>query len=91
MRELLHYVVTAIVHHPDDVVITEVVSEDGSHLTLRLSVNQEDMGLIIGRDGNIARSLRNIVKVLAIKHNQRVFIDILESTPASSTEAVPAE
>ena len=80
MQELLTFVVKSIVNHPDDVVVTSVSSEDGQHITLRLSVNPADMGTIIGREGNVARSLRNLVKVAAVKHDQRVYIDILEST-----------
>ena len=79
MQELLTYIVTSIVHHPDEVAVTQVESEDGQHVTLRLSVHADDMGIIIGKEGNIARSLRNIVKAQALKHNQKVYIDILES------------
>jgi predicted RNA-binding protein YlqC (UPF0109 family) len=78
MQELLEYIVRSIVTHPDAVVVTQVMSEDQSHVTLRLAVDQEDMGLIIGKEGNIARSLRNLVKVAAMKQNKRVYIDILE-------------
>lgn len=79
MQELLTYIVTAIVHHPEAVSVSQVESEDGQLVTLRLSVHADDMGLIIGKEGNIARSLRNIVKAQALKHNQKVYIDILES------------
>ena len=79
MQELLSYIVKAIVRHPEAVEISQVVNEDGTHITLRLTVDPEDMGLIIGKDGNVARALRNIVKVSAVKQNKRVYIDILES------------
>lgn len=90
MQDLLNHLVTAIVHHPDDVQVTEVVSEDGQHVTLRLSVNPEDMGLIIGREGSVARALRNIVKVAAMKQGKRVYIDILEADQVVA-EAAPSE
>ncbi len=89
MQELLAYIVTAIVHHPEDVAVTEIFSEDGEHVTLRLKVNPEDMGLIIGREGNVARALRNIVKVSAMKNNKRVYIDIIESGEIDA-ESAPA-
>lgn len=79
MDSLLTYIVQHIVSRPEDVRVSQVVSDDGQHLSLRLSVNQEDMGMVIGKDGNIARSLRNLLKVAALKHNQRVYLDILES------------
>lgn len=87
MESLLTYIVQHIVTHPEDVVVTEVPSEDGQHLTLRLTVNQEDMGLVIGRDGNIARALRNVLKVGALKHNQRVYLDILDNQTEVEAEA----
>jgi predicted RNA-binding protein YlqC (UPF0109 family) len=37
------------------------------------------MGVVIGKDGNTARSIRNILKVAALKNQQRVYLDILES------------
>lgn len=80
MKELLTYIVTSIVTHPDEVEVTQVESEDGKHITLRLSVHPDDMGLIIGRQGNIAKALRNIVKARALQHNQKVYIDILEQS-----------
>jgi predicted RNA-binding protein YlqC (UPF0109 family) len=82
MDSLLLYIVQRMVTHPDDVAVTPVESEDGQHLTLRLSVHQDDMGLVIGKDGNIARSLRNLLKVAAMKQHKRVYLDILEAATA---------
>jgi predicted RNA-binding protein YlqC (UPF0109 family) len=87
MQELLTYIVQSIVQHPESVDISQVISEDGSHITLRLSVHPDDMGIIIGKEGNVARSLRNIVKVLAAKSDKRVYIDILETSGEHQTES----
>ncbi len=83
MDSLLTFIVQHIVTHPDDVAVSQVESEDGQHLTLRLSVHPEDMGIVIGREGNIARSLRNLLKVAALKRHQRVYLDILEAGSAA--------
>lgn len=91
MDELLTFIVQHIVEHPDDVEVIAVPSEDGQHLTLRLSVNPEDMGMVIGRDGNTARSLRNLLKVAAIKNHQRVYLDILESNGSSDPKEAAEE
>lgn len=79
MTELLSYIVTSIVRHPEDVKVSQVENEDGTHITLRLAVHPDDMGLIIGRQGSIARALRNIVKAKALQHGSKVYIDILEA------------
>lgn len=86
MEDLLTFVVKNIVTKPDEVNVTSFESEDGENVTLRLSVSQEDMGLVIGREGNIARSLRNLLKVAALKHHKRVYLDILEAEPATAEE-----
>jgi uncharacterized protein len=86
MQELLTFIVSAIVHHSEAVKVTQVESEDGQHVTLRLSVHPDDMGIIIGKGGNIARALRNIVKARAVKNNQKVYIDILESGQEAEVE-----
>jgi predicted RNA-binding protein YlqC (UPF0109 family) len=86
MESLLEFVIKQIVIYPDEVAVATVESEDGEHVTLRLSVHPDDMGVVIGKDGNTARSIRNILKVAALKNQQRVYLDILES---GDTEAEP--
>ena len=72
----LDYVVKALVDNPDQVVITRSVDEMGVLLTL--TVNAADMGKIIGRDGNIAKSIRTLLRVVGMKHNARVNLKINE-------------
>ena len=72
----LEYVVKALVDHPEQVVIARSVDEMGVLLTL--TVNAEDMGKIIGRDGNIAKALRTLLRVVGMKHNARVNLKINE-------------
>lgn len=72
----LDYVIKALVDHPEQVVITRSVDEMGVLLTL--TVNAEDMGKIIGRDGNIAKALRTLLRVVGMKHNARVNLKINE-------------
>jgi predicted RNA-binding protein YlqC (UPF0109 family) len=88
MDSLLTYIVQHIVNHPEEVVVTSIPSEDGQQVNLQLSVHPEDMGIVIGKDGNIARALRNLLKVGALKQQQRVYLDILEASQIeSATEA----
>ncbi len=72
----LEFVVKALVDNPDQVVITRSVDEMGVLLTL--TVNADDMGKIIGRDGNIAKALRTLLRVVGMKHNARVNLKINE-------------
>jgi predicted RNA-binding protein Jag len=45
---------------------------------LTLTVSPDDMGKIIGRDGNIAKALRTLLRVVGMKHNARVNLKINE-------------
>ncbi|HVX90364.1 MAG TPA: KH domain-containing protein [Candidatus Paceibacterota bacterium] len=72
----LDFVVKALVDNPDAVVITRTVDEMGVLLTL--TVHADDMGKIIGKDGNTAKSLRTLLRVVGMKHNARVNLKINE-------------
>lgn len=72
----LDYVVKALVDNQEAVVVNRSVDEMGVLLTL--AVAPEDMGKIIGRDGNIAKALRTLLRVVGMKHNARVNLKINE-------------
>jgi predicted RNA-binding protein YlqC (UPF0109 family) len=74
--QFLDYVVKSLVDHPEDVKIDRTVDEMGVLLTL--SLNREDMGKIIGRQGNTAKSIRVLLRVVGMKNNARVNLKINE-------------
>lgn len=81
----LEYVVKALVDHPSDVKVHRVVDEMGVLITL--DVNPGDMGKIIGRDGNTAKAIRTLLRVVGMKNNARVNLKINEpggSKPSAS-------
>jgi predicted RNA-binding protein YlqC (UPF0109 family) len=75
-HEFLEYVVKALVDAPEAVSVVRSVDEMG--VLLVLSVAPNDMGKIIGRDGNIAKALRTLLRVVGMKHNARVNLKINE-------------
>lgn len=75
-KEFLEMLVKALVDNPDDVKIDRSVDEMGVLLTL--SINQIDMGKIIGRSGNTANAIRTLLRVVGMKHNARVNLKINE-------------
>ena len=79
----LEYVVKALVDHPDEVVITRTVDEMG--VLLLLTVSPEDMGKIIGREGNIAKAIRTLLRVVGMKHNARVNLKVNEPVGGKRT------
>jgi len=75
-KEFLEILVKSLVDNPDDVKIERTVDEMGVLLTL--SINQADMGKIIGRSGNTAKAIRTLLRVVGMKNNARVNLKINE-------------
>jgi len=74
--QFLEFVVKELVEHPESVKITRTVDEMGVLMTL--DVNAEDMGKIIGREGNTAKAIRTLLRVVGMKNNARVNLKINE-------------
>ncbi len=74
MKELIEYMARAIVDNPDDVEVTE--EDGGDHIIYRLRVAEEDMGRVIGKQGRIANAMRALLKVAAIRRDERVVLEI---------------
>lgn len=75
-KAFLDYVVKALVDHPEDVKIDRTVDEMGVLITM--TVNSADMGKIIGRQGNTAKAIRTLLRVIGMKNNARVNLKINE-------------
>lgn len=75
-QEFIEYIVKGIVDNPSEVKVERKIDEMGVLLTL--AVNPADMGKVIGKEGNTARALRTLLRVLGAKNNARVNLKILE-------------
>ena len=75
-QQFLEYVVKGLVSNPDDVTVERKVDEMGVLLTL--SVHPDDMGQIIGKMGNTAKSIRTLLRVIGMKNESRVNLKINE-------------
>ena len=76
MKELLLYMAKNLVDEPESVSVTEVDSEDGKVLELRVA--EGDMGKVIGRQGRIAKKIRTIVKTVAQRTGEKVTVEIVD-------------
>jgi predicted RNA-binding protein YlqC (UPF0109 family) len=74
LKEILADIAAAIVDHPDDVVVVE--QENQSEITLVLSVHADDMGMVIGRHGRIAKAIRSVMKAAAGTCGKKVNVEI---------------
>ncbi|MDC0960784.1 KH domain-containing protein [Dehalococcoidia bacterium] len=72
---MVEYIAKAIAENPEDVSVEENVNEDGI-VQLNLILAQEDKGRIIGRKGQVAKAIRSIIRVGAVKRNQVIRLNI---------------
>ncbi len=75
-QQFVEMLVKAIVNNPNDVKTIRTIDERGVLITL--DVNPADMGYVIGRQGQTARSIRTLLKIVGAKHNARVNLKINE-------------
>jgi predicted RNA-binding protein YlqC (UPF0109 family) len=75
-QEFVEYIVKSIVDNPDDVKTKRTIDEQGVLITLQ--VNPEDMGKVIGKQGETAKAVRKLLQVMGAKHNARISFKILE-------------
>jgi predicted RNA-binding protein YlqC (UPF0109 family) len=73
--ELVEYVAKSLVDDPDAVRV-EVHEEDGGQV-IELTVAEDDMGKVIGRNGSVAKALRTLLKVVAAREGQSISLEIL--------------
>lgn len=85
MKDLLKFIVTSLVTNPDAVSIDEQLEE--GNLTLNLTVDPSDMGLIIGKNGQTIRAIRKLLTVRAIAENVRINLQLVEPQEGSTTPA----
>ncbi len=74
LKEVLYDIARAIVDNPDEVAIVQ--TEDDDTVTLTLSVAPNDMGLVIGRHGRIAKAIRTVMKAAAGTVSKKVNVEI---------------
>lgn len=78
LKNLLEYIVEGIVSEPKKVKVKESAESDGTvHLTI--SVAEDDMGAVIGKQGRTIIAIRSLLKTAAAKAGQRVFIELEEA------------
>lgn len=87
MKELVEYLATSLVDHPDAVRVEE--SENNQKLHYALSVKQEDLGKIIGKKGRTVKAMRVLISALASMQHRQVGLEVIEPPKSAESEAQP--
>jgi len=82
-RDFIEFVVKNIVDSPEEVVIDRTIDDLGILITLKVA--KDDMGKIIGKNGQTAKAIRVLLRLIGSKNEERVNLKILE--PEGSEES----
>lgn len=75
MEELVRFIAASLVDHPENVKVN--MREEDDAFVIELSVDQGDVGKVIGKQGRIAKAIRTIVKAASVKSEKKYVVDIL--------------
>ncbi|MBQ8173741.1 MAG: KH domain-containing protein [Mailhella sp.] len=75
-KELVEYITKSLVDNPDQVEVRETEGEQGT--VLELTVSQDDLGKVIGKQGRTARAIRTLLGAVSAKTKKRVVLEIVE-------------
>ncbi len=76
MKQLIEYIAKALVDKPTEVEVKEVEGE--KTIVYELRVGDGDLGKVIGKNGQTARSIRTILNAASAKQGKRAVLEILE-------------
>lgn len=76
LKELVEFLAKSLVENAERVTVTE--NSQGDTVVYKISVDPEDVGKVIGRQGRIAKSIRSVVSAAAYRQNKHVVVDISE-------------
>lgn len=76
MKEFIEYIAKHLVDKPEEVVVNEI---DGERTVVyELRVGYGDLGKVIGKRGQTARSIRILLAAASAKQGKRAVLEILE-------------
>lgn len=76
MKEILETLIKSLVEHTDQVTINQ--KEEEKNIVFEVKVAESDMGKVIGKQGRVAKSIRNIMKSIAGREHKKVTIEFVD-------------
>ena len=75
MEALLKAIASGLVEKPEEIVITTEEQENGTTV-YHLHVAEDDMGRVIGKQGRIAKAIRVVMRAAAVRHGEKIVVEI---------------
>ncbi len=76
IKQLIEFIAASLVEDQKQVKVTEAMKE--SYTVMELSVGSEDLGKVIGKNGQTARAIRTLVNAAASKAGDKIIFEIKE-------------
>ena len=76
MKEILEGILKSLVENTDAISINQV--EKDKLTVFEVKVATEDMGRVIGKEGKIAKAIRNILRAIGAKEHKKVTVEFID-------------
>lgn len=76
MKKTLDFLIASIVDKPEKISIEE--QEQNGIVNFTITVDKDDMGKVIGKNGRVIKAIRNVMKIPAIKNGKKIYINLSE-------------
>jgi len=77
VKDLIEFLVRALVDAPDQVSVESYEDDDGT-VVYEVRVAEDDVGKVIGRSGRTVNALRAVVRAAAMRDGRRVLVDVVD-------------
>ena len=77
LREFLEYIIGQLIEQPEQGAIAHELSEDGKHHNFRVTLTEEDVGKIIGKNGYTVSAIRSLLEAAAQRDGQTVSLKVV--------------
>lgn len=74
---LVRELIEPLIEFPDELELSESMTDGGS-IMVEISVNEEDIGKVIGRQGRIIKSIRTLARAAASRADERVEVELID-------------
>ena len=76
MKDLLISIASGLVNEPDQVTVeVDDINEEGV-VVYHLHVAKDDMGIVIGKQGRIAKAIRTVMRATANRSDTKISVEI---------------